>query len=128
MKLLVDTHVFLSFISGESNLSSRAVAALTEPTNELYLSVASVWEIVTKYQIGKLSLPLPIQDFVGEQIRANRISVLPIRSAHVFQLLRLPLLHRDPFDRILLAQSLEENAPIVSRDKLLLKYPVEVVW
>jgi PIN domain nuclease of toxin-antitoxin system len=128
MKLLVDTHVFLSFISDDGRLSARSLAALINPGNELYLSVAAIWEIVTKYQIGKLPLPSPVSSFVEQEVGKNRMRTLPILESHVFRLLQLPLIHRDPFDRIMIAQSLEETLPIISSDRALSRYSVEIVW
>ena len=128
MKLLVDTHVFLSFISDDRRLSSRSLAALIDPANELYPSVASIWETVIKHQIGKLPTPEPVNRFLEQEIDKNRILVLPILQDHVFRLLDLPLIHRDPFDRILLAQSIEGHLPIISNDRVLSRYPVEVIW
>ena len=128
MKLLVDTHVFLSFISDDRRLSSRSLAALIDPANELYLSVASIWEIIMKYQIGKLPMPEPVDHFLEQEINKNHILVLPILQDHVFRLLDLPLIHRDQFDRILLSQSIEDHLPIISNDRVLSRYPVEVIW
>jgi len=128
MKLLVDTHVFLSFISDDRRLSSRSLAALIDPGNELYLSVAGIWEIVIKHQIGKLPMPEPVDRFLEQEINKNRILVLPILQDHVFRLLDLPLIHRDPFDRILVAQSIEDHLPIVSNDRMLSEYAIEIIW
>lgn len=96
--------------------------------NELWLSVASVWEIFTKVQIGKLPLPSPAGNYLRRQLAMNNIRVLQIGLNHVMRLEDMPLHHRDPFDRLLVAQSQEEQLPIVSADPLIRKYPVTVVW
>ncbi len=96
--------------------------------NELVLSVASVWEIVTKTAIGKLILPSTVSQFVPAQIAINGISVLPIQAHHVLRLEKLPLYHRDPFDRILVAQSIEEDLPIVTSDPLIQRYDAAILW
>ncbi|MBL8290644.1 MAG: type II toxin-antitoxin system VapC family toxin [Bryobacterales bacterium] len=126
MKLLLDTHAFLWAISSDSRLSSQAVAAFEE--GELLLSAASVWEIVTKYQIGRLELPSPPSEFLPEHFERNAIGLLPILPRHVFRLERLPLQHKDPFDRILVAQALEEGLAILTNDPQIAAYGAPTVW
>jgi PIN domain nuclease of toxin-antitoxin system len=92
------------------------------------LSVASIWEIVVKAARGKLPFPQPAARYLREQIRQTRVEVLPIILSHVFRLESLPMRHRDPFDRILVAQALEERIPLVSRDRILRAYGVELLW
>jgi PIN domain nuclease of toxin-antitoxin system len=110
MRLLLDTHAFLRAISSDVRLSSKAIGAFEEA--ELLLSAASIWEIVTKHQIGRLQLPTAPSEFLPEHLERNAIALLPILPRHVFRLERLPLHHKDPFDRILVAQALEEGLVI----------------
>ena len=127
MKYLLDTHVFLWAVTADPKLSSRAKQIFTGD-HELWFSVAGVWEILTKVQIGKLPLPSPAGAYVSAQLVRNNIRVLPITLPHALQLERLPLHHRDPFDRVLIAQSLEEELPIVTADPLLASYSATLVW
>ena len=128
MKVLLDTHAFLWAITEDVQLSRRAREIFTAPTNELFLSVASIWEIIIKVQLKKLLLTKPAVPFLRAQLANNNIHVLPITLDHVAQLEDLPVLHRDPFDRILVAQSLAEGWPLLSADPLLANYPTELIW
>jgi PIN domain nuclease of toxin-antitoxin system len=127
VKYLLDTHVFLWAVTADPKLSSRAKQIFTGD-HELWFSVAGVWEILTKVQIGKLPLPSPAGAYVSAQLVQNNIRVLPITLTHALHLERLPLHHRDPFDRVLIAQSLEEELPIVTADPLLASYSATLVW
>jgi PIN domain nuclease of toxin-antitoxin system len=126
MKVLIDTHVFLWGLSDETKLSREARSLLT--TADVWMSVASVWEIITKVQIGKMKLPSPVGPYLTSRLVANGVSVLSVSMAHVLRIERLELHHRDPFDRILIAQSLEEKIPLVTADPQFNRYPVEVIW
>jgi PIN domain nuclease of toxin-antitoxin system len=126
MKVLIDTHVLLWGIQDSSKVSSNVRSLL--PVSDVWISVASLWEIMTKVQIGKLALPSPIGDYLAGKLRMNGVSVLPLTFAHVRRLEGIPLHHRDPFDRILIAQSLEENIPLVSSDPHFEKYPLQLIW
>jgi len=126
MRVLLDTHAFLWGITADGRLSPLARKTFEE--SELFLSVASVWEIVTKVALGKLPLPGKPSQYLPSQIAINGISLLPIHTRHVFRLETLPMHHRDPFDRILIAQSLEEDLPIVSSDSLLRLYDSTIIW
>jgi PIN domain nuclease of toxin-antitoxin system len=126
MKYLLDTHAFLWAAFEPAKLSKRAAEACK--TGELWLSVASVWEIVIKVQIGRLTIPEPVRDFVGRQLKSGQIAVLPIHARHAYRAGDLPMYHRDPFDRMLAAQSLEEGLPLISRDPLFAPYAVERIW
>jgi PIN domain nuclease of toxin-antitoxin system len=128
MKILLDTHAFLWAITEDAQLSRRAREIFTARTSELFLSVASIWEILIKVQLKKLPLTKPVIPFLREQLANNNIHVLPIVLDHVARLEDLPVHHRDPFDRILLAQSLEEGWPLLSADPLLARYPAELIW
>jgi PIN domain nuclease of toxin-antitoxin system len=126
MKVLIDTHVLLWGLQDEAKLSSRVRKLL--PAAEVWISVASIWEIITKVQVGKLDLPGPVGDYLSSKLKANGVSVLPLTFDHVRRLEKIPLHHRDPFDRILIAQSMAESIPLVTSDPELKKYSVEIIW
>jgi PIN domain nuclease of toxin-antitoxin system len=127
MKALLDTHTFLWAIAQEGKLSRRAQQVYTG-SNDLWLSVASVWEILIKVQTGRLLLPQPSGPYLVKKLIKDKIEVLPVTLDHVLQVESLPLHHRDPFDRLLIAQSIEEGWPIVTADPLFEPYPVDVIW
>ncbi|MDB5291577.1 MAG: domain nuclease [Phycisphaerales bacterium] len=116
MKLLLDTHVFLWYIAGDAKLPSRFKVAIADPANEVYLSAASVWEAVIKYRLGKLALPSPPATYMPTQREAHRISGLPIDENAMASLASLPGLHRDPFDRLLVAQAIQHGLTIITVD------------
>ncbi len=126
MKVLIDTHVLLWGLQDEAKLSRRVRTLL--PAAEVWISVASLWEIIAKVQIGKLVLPTPVGDYLTTKLTTNGVSVLPLTFDHVRRLEELPMHHRDPFDRILIAQSLNESLPLVSADPQFEKYLVELIW
>ena len=126
MRILIDTHVLLWGLQDEDRLSDRVRNLL--PVEDVWISVASLWEIIAKVQVGKLSLPRPVGEYLSEKLLGNGVSVLPLTFAHVRRLADLPLHHRDPFDRILVAQSLEEKLPLISADPLFKKYSVQLIW
>ncbi len=127
MKLLIDTHTFLWFISDNRRLIDSA-RMLLEGDNELLLSTASLWEIAIKNSIGKLTLDSPFEKFIPEQLNINEINVLPIEVKHLAYVISLPFHHRDPFDRLLIAQSIVEKVPIVSVDSKFDSYSIERIW
>ncbi len=127
MKFVLDTHTFIWWDSDPSRLSAQARAILPDPTVTVLLSVVSVWEILIKLQLGKLSLGLPIAQIVAQQ-QGNGIHVLPIILDHVLALEGLPFIHKDPFDRLLVCQAMAENAVLLSADPVLAQYPVQVLW
>jgi len=126
MKVLLDTHTFLWGLSDEARLSQRVRTLL--PVAETWFSVVSLWEILIKVQSGKLVLPQPVGPYVMTKLAFNSVTVLPLRPDHVLRMESLPLFHRDPFDRMLIAQSLEENLPLVTADSMLRKYGINVIW
>jgi PIN domain nuclease of toxin-antitoxin system len=128
MRLLVDTHAFLWWIADDERLSARASAVIAEGGNEVFVSAASAWEIVVKSSLGRLELPTPIGRFVSSQLEANGFLALPISLRHALGLADLPPLHRDPFDRILVAQAVAEDLTLVSGDRALHGYPVPIEW
>lgn len=127
MKVLLDTHVFIWLDSEPEKLSQTALNICQNQNNQLYLSVASVWEMQIKHQLGKLNLKLPISQMLTTQEQDNNLKVLPIKL--IYQLKNLLLHHNDPFDRLLLAQSLQENMSIVSADTKFNQYEnVIILW
>jgi PIN domain nuclease of toxin-antitoxin system len=128
MKLLLDTHTFLWLDSSPEKLSQRALAACEDPTNQLYLSVVSAWEIQIKRQINRLRLDVPLEQMIRGQESANDLRILPVGLRHVYVLDELPLHHNDPFDRLLIAQAKAEQAWLVSGDNRFQPYPVDVIW
>lgn len=127
MKILLDTHVFLWAISDPDRLSSRAREVIKDARNEVLLSMASAWEIAVKSSLGKLSLPHSAVAFVQRQLGDHQIGILPLRLSHLSALEKLPWHHRDPFDRILVAQCIDENASLVTVDRQLRRYEVEIL-
>ena len=127
MKALLDTHTFLWAISGDKKLSRRAGDIFSGPS-DLWLSVASLWEVLIKVQVGKIILPRPAGPYLTKKLAENRIETLPISRDHVLRIEALPMHHSDPFDRILVAQSLEEKLPLVSSDSVFQRYDVELIW
>jgi PIN domain nuclease of toxin-antitoxin system len=127
VKVLLDTHTFLWWITDDPHLSMRAREVMESPDNEMFLSAASGWEIAIKASLGKLKLPDDLQGFVSEQLRINAIHVLPIQMAHALHVYTLPGHHRDPFDRLLVAQSQLEQIPILTDDPQIAQYSVTVI-
>jgi PIN domain nuclease of toxin-antitoxin system len=127
MKLLLDTHAFLWYISSNPRLSRYASDAIRDKSNEVYLSVVSVWEALVKYQIGKLALPAAADEYLEASRIAHRITDLALDRRSVSQLLSLPRHHRDPFDRMLICQALAHQLTIVTNDELFRLYPVSVL-
>lgn len=128
MKLLLDTHAFLWFIGGNPNLSQKARQAIENENNQRFLTIASLWEIAIKVSIGKLKLELSIPDLVTKQVDDNDIKILEITSEHLEQLTKLDFHHKDPFDRLIIAQSLVENMTIITKDTKFVSYPVSILW
>lgn len=124
MKLLLDTHVFLWYISAVPQLPVAFREAIRDPDNMVYLSVASVWEAVIKYALGKLPLPEPPAQYLPRRREAHAIASLPIEENALVHLAGLPPLHRDPFDRILIAQTLHHGLTLLSVDDAVRAYPV----
>ncbi|MBE9014325.1 type II toxin-antitoxin system VapC family toxin [Pseudanabaenaceae cyanobacterium LEGE 13415] len=128
MRLLLDTHAFLWFIEGSSDLSSGARTLIEDQNNQRFLSVASLWEMSIKVSIGKLEIGMTFTELVQRQVYENAIELLEIRSNHLDALVQLPFHHKDPFDRLLIAQSLAESMPIVTRDGAFRDYPATLLW
>lgn len=128
MKVLLDTHAFLWWIMDDPKLSSRAREIISNIKNELFFSAASGWEISIKVQIGRLKLPDEPQRFIPVQMRTNAIQSLPILMSHALHVFILPDHHRDPFDRLLIAQAQLEGLPIMSADPQIAKYQIKIIW
>ena len=128
MRVLLDTHTFLWFITADPKLSSPAQQTLAAGSNQLLMSLASVWEIAIKVGTGRLPISASLDTFIPEQLRSNRIELLPIVMEHTFEVARLPLHHRDPFDRIIIAQAIREGMPLVSADEAFDAYPIHRIW
>ena len=128
MRVLLDTHAFLWWIDDAPSLSRKARASISSPRNECLLSIASCWEMAIKVSLGKLRLPGVIERFIPEQLAANAFRQLTIEFRHVARVAALPFHHRDPFDRLLAAQAIEEECAIVSADPVFRKYGVKRIW
>jgi PIN domain nuclease of toxin-antitoxin system len=127
MKLLLDTHIFLWYITADPKLPASFLSAIQDPANEVYLSVASIWEAVIKHSIGKLPLPAPLAEYLPQQRAAHGIASLPIEEGALPHLAGLPPLHRDPFDRMLVAQALEHGMAIASVDPDISAYGIALL-
>jgi len=128
MHLLLDTHAFLWWTDSNPALSNVARHAIGDEANDCLLSIASCWEMAIKVSLGKLRLSQSVERFVAEQIAANGFQLLPVDFKHAAAVESLPFHHRDPFDRLLVSQSLAENLVLVTGDPLLSKYGVSVLW
>jgi PIN domain nuclease of toxin-antitoxin system len=127
MKLLLDTHAFLWFIANNPRLSEKA-KALLESDIEVLISTASLWEIAIKTSIGKLVLAQPYDTFIRQQLEQNSIEILPVKLEHLIVVATLAFHHRDPFDRLLIAQAIVEDLPVVSADIAFDAYGVQRLW
>lgn len=128
MRLLLDTHTFLWFTLNEPLLSPEALKLIADPNNEILISPMSYWEIAIKISIGKYALTEPVDQFFVREIAVNQFDILPIQPGHVAPLTNLPFHHRDPFDRLLIAQAIVEQIPVVSADAAFDAYPVQRLW
>jgi PIN domain nuclease of toxin-antitoxin system len=128
MRLLLDTHAFLWFIMGSSNLSPSARAMIEDEANESFLSVASLWEMAIKVSLGKLTLSAPFDALIPQQLASNGIELLGIQVAHASVVSALPFHHRDPFDRLIIAQAQVERMPIAGADTAFDAYGVQRLW
>ncbi len=128
MKLLLDTHTFIWWDSNPAELSLKVRTLCQDPANTLMLSVVSAWEIQIKAQLGKLALARPLATLVADQQATNGLVTLEVTLAHVLALDILPAAHKDPFDRLLIAQANSEGAALLSRDPVFGQYPVQVIW
>lgn len=128
MKVLLDTHTFLWWITDDNRLSSSAREIITSGDNELFLSAAAGWEIAIKAQLGRIKLPKEPHSFIAEQLRLNSIQSIPIHMSHALHIYSLPNHHRDPFDRMIVAQAQLEDLAILTMDSQIARYEIKVIW
>ena len=129
MSYLLDTSALLWFVTDDYRLSNVARSVIEDPGSDMYFSLASVWELAIKANLGRgLDLPRPFAEFIDIELQAERIQILNIELAHLKNVANLPLHHRDPFDRLLIAQSQVENIPVITSDAAFDRYPVQRVW
>jgi len=128
VKVLIDTHVLLWIISGSADLSARAREAYLDAENELYFSVAGYWEICVKVSLEKLRLSVNWPDTLKDEMHRNGINWMSILPRHCERVIALPWIHRDPFDRLMIAQAIEERADILTADRYIRRYDVSTLW
>ncbi len=128
MKLLLDTHAFLWFIGGDPQLTTYARQLIEDPSNQRYVSIASVWEITIKSSLGRLIVPAPPSRLISDHIWSNSIALLAISSEHLDVVHALPYHHKDPFDRLMIAQAIHEGMTLVSKDQAITAYNLPVLW
>lgn len=128
MRLLLDTHIWLWMIAEPRRFSGETAALLENPSNKLLLSVASTWEIAIKYSLGKLSLPSSPAKYISAQIEETGVTPLSIEHSHALRVATLPAHHRDPFDRLLIAQAELEDAMMLTADRQFAPYGIPILW
>jgi PIN domain nuclease of toxin-antitoxin system len=128
VNVLVDSHPLIWSYFEPQKLSNRAAATLADPANQVFVSAASYWEIAIKISIGKLKLAESFAEFVQHAIVDNGVPIVAIEPRHAAELIQLPHIHRDPFDRIIVAQSLVEKLPVISADAVLDQYGIQRIW
>ena len=128
MRVLIDTHVFIWWTSDVTRLSSRVDDLLLDPSTEVVLSIVSIWEMQIKLSLGKLQFKTNLQELIDDEISRNKIELLSLSLSHIYALSNLPQYHRDPFDRILISQSIDTNLQIVSIDEKFDAYGVNRFW
>lgn len=128
MNILLDTHIFLWLLTNDRRLPERCRDAISSQENEVYLSVVSVWEAMIKYQLGKLPLPESPEIYLPKQRERHQIASWSISETTITQLAKLPPLHKDPFDRLLLCQSLEHDSIIMTEDEAIISYPIAKIF
>lgn len=128
MRVLLDTHVFMWWINEDARLSREAVNVLAAGENELLFSAASGWEMAIKLGLGKLTVNDDLGPYISRHLAENAMVALPVSLSHAVGVTRLPAHHRDPFDRLLVAQAMVEGVPLVSADPQVARYPIDVIW
>ena len=128
MKVLLDTATFWWIASGSNRLSTRAIEIFVDPANEIALSPVSLWELLVKHQLGKLPTKQPIVDVIARARDERHIPSLPVRESAVMRLAGLPPIHRDPFDRLLICQVLDEGMTLLTPDEQIRAYSVPTIW
>lgn len=127
MKILIDTHIFLWYVTNNKKLNKSTKLLINERENLIYLSQASIWEIAIKNSLGKLTFDSPFREFIEEQITVNDFNILSFNLLHFEQVTQLPFHHRDPFDRIIIAQSIIEKISIISYDEMFKYYDIQLL-
>ena len=127
MKILLDTHVLLWLLAGSERVSEQARSLLADPHNDVFVSVASAWEIAIKVALGKLDVPPDVRSWLPAELAASRLTTLPITFDHALSVEHLPPHHADPFDRLLIAQALAEEMVLVSNDHQFARYDIRVI-
>jgi len=127
MKVLLDTHAFLWFITGDTRLSKKVRRLMEDGETELFLSAASVWEMAIKTSLGKLSVSMPFSEFI-QQKTLQGFLIMPVEWHHAVAVAGMPFHHNDPFDRLLVAQALTEQLPVITADPAFKKYGVKIIW
>ena len=128
MKILLDTHAFRWWVADDPQISTNAKDIISNPDNEVYFSVVSAWEIIIKVGTGKLSLSESPETYIPSRIASNQFEILPVQISHILRINSLPNLHKDPFDRLLIAQSLVKNLSLITVDNAIVQYPVKTIW
>ncbi len=127
MRALLDTHAFLWFVTGNSRLSRRAMAFMQDSSNELFISAASVWEMAIKSSLKRLILPLPLKEYMAEKIQSG-FRIMAMEWEYIVMVENLPFHHRNPFDRLIIAQAIAENVPVITADPVFKAYGVKLIW
>lgn len=127
MRFLIDTHIFIWFINGDNQLPSPVLSQIENPQNTCMISIASIWEMGIKYGMGRLELN---NDFsaINRFLYDNSIQILPVNFEHIQKLTELPFHHRDPFDRVIIAQAISEQMSIITKDELFSHYSINILW
>jgi PIN domain nuclease of toxin-antitoxin system len=128
MRFLLDTHTFLWWVADDPQLSLSAKTIISNPDNEIYFSVVSAWEIIIKVGTGKFSLSEPPEIYIPGRIISNQFETLTVQMPHILRINGLPNFHKDPFDRLLIAQSLVEDLSLITVDQAIAQYPVKTIW
>ena len=128
MRLLLDTHALLWFLLNDRQLSANSKSIIADSSNDVLVSPVSYWEIAVKINLGKYLLDQPFAEFIEQEFTKNEFSILPITLQHAAIVCTLPFHHRDPFDRLLIAQAMAENIPVLSNDTMFDKYSVKRLW
>lgn len=128
MRCLLDTHAFLWFIEDDSRLCAHASGLILDPANQRLLSIASLWEIAIKAGLGRLTVSSSFPELVEQHVLGNGMELLPILPTHLEAFTKLPFHHKDPFDRLIIAQAMSEDLPVITRDAAFSSYDITVLW
>ena len=128
MRILLDTHTLIWFFAGDSKLSTNARILIENEDNHRLVSIASIWEIAIKESKGNLNLSVPFQEYIGQKLSLENFNILNINLDHLNAIVTMPFHHKDPFDRLLIAQSMVEGIPILSKDSAFDAYSINRIW